>query len=548
MLRKALQVNTYDAEVNYLYALANIRLNKVADAIDGFSVAMQSPLYASIAAEQIAYIYINQDCTEKALDFIERSLQYNPQNIGALQAQLVLYRVNGKVEQAKKAIEVFLSKDPLNDVALYEQALLAGGINTQKKLSTKIINEYWYKNYQYLARFYQKMGQIDTAIKILQIAPIHPILQYEQAYLLHLSGKEEQAKVVLNLAEMGSPSLIFPNEIKDEALYQWVQSTGYSAWKAHYFLALLYLNFERKEEAQKAFNMCDMKPDFYAFYLTRGLQTQQESDFLKAIALAPKRFVAYQEMAKWYLNQKLPKKAVTILESYRKQAKDNSYINLLLAKAYLEAKQYNSGIRLMNQTKVLPNEGSIEGRNVWRETHLLYAIQWIEKGKLKKAKHNISEAKRWPENLGVGKPYNDSLDERLEQLLLSYITDLDKEKQVLHTAIQQHSLSQQPDACVNIFTVLLRHKAGQNTYAKKYFQTWKISSPTSQGRRWAEAIYNGEKDKAKRIIAEPLVYPTTLPFQILFEDRDLKIIKENYQVFEKIIESFKGHIYSKSAN
>ncbi|WP_431213438.1 hypothetical protein ACQ86N_00410 [Puia sp. P3] len=80
--------------------------------------------------------------------------------------------------------------------------------------------------------------------------------------------------------------------------------------------------------------------------------------------------------------------------------------------------QYEAAIGLMKALRVLPNEGASQGRNVWRETHLYAAIDALEIEDYATAAEYIRSARDWPENIGVGRPYD--VDERLEDLLAWY--------------------------------------------------------------------------------------------------------------------------------
>ena len=67
--------------------------------------------------------------------------------------------------------------------------------------------------------------------------------------------------------------------------------------------------------------------------------------------------------------------------------------------------------------QVIPYEGSIEGRRLYREAHLMLAVEALRKGDARGAQREIDAARLWPENLGAGKPYPADVDERLEDFL-----------------------------------------------------------------------------------------------------------------------------------
>ena len=63
---------------------------------------------------------------------------------------------------------------------------------------------------------------------------------------------------------------------------------------------------------------------------------------------------------------------------------------------------------------ILPFEGATIGRELYHEAELMQAIDNMAVKKYAAALAYIDNAKKWPENLGVGKPYAGNLDERLE--------------------------------------------------------------------------------------------------------------------------------------
>ena len=67
--------------------------------------------------------------------------------------------------------------------------------------------------------------------------------------------------------------------------------------------------------------------------------------------------------------------------------------------------------------QVLPNEGSYAGRAVYRAANLYQAMDQFSKHRYDAALKSIKASEEWPENLGVGKPYDDQIDKRLEDYL-----------------------------------------------------------------------------------------------------------------------------------
>lgn len=74
-----------------------------------------------------------------------------------------------------------------------------------------------------------------------------------------------------------------------------------------------------------------------------------------------------------------------------------------MANAYSIARHPQDAVRLLEGIVILPNEGSLAGRNIWREANLNCAIQMIKSGQYRAALKQIRMARLWPEKLGRGK-------------------------------------------------------------------------------------------------------------------------------------------------
>ena len=90
---------------------------------------------------------------------------------------------------------------------------------------------------------------------------------------------------------------------------------------------------------------------------------------------------------------------------------------MMLAKCLLLTNEYKACIDLLNKTTILPYEGATDGRQLYRQAWLMLAVQQMQSKKYSAALTSIGTARLWPENLGVGKPYEEDIDSRLENYM-----------------------------------------------------------------------------------------------------------------------------------
>ena len=90
---------------------------------------------------------------------------------------------------------------------------------------------------------------------------------------------------------------------------------------------------------------------------------------------------------------------------------------MLYANALLLNKKYSTADAFLTKLNILPFEGATGGRQLYHEAKLMLAVAEIKRKQYKKALQFIAGARSWPTNLGVGKPYQEDIDERLEDWL-----------------------------------------------------------------------------------------------------------------------------------
>jgi hypothetical protein len=101
-----------------------------------------------------------------------------------------------------------------------------------------------------------------------------------------------------------------------------------------------------------------------------------------------------------------------------KKHKDNPNIGIQYVIALINNNQYANSLKLLEGMNILPFEGASEGKVVYDQACLFLAMDQIKAKKYPNAIKMIDKSKQWPENLGVGKPYD--VDTRIQDYLNAY--------------------------------------------------------------------------------------------------------------------------------
>jgi hypothetical protein len=181
----------------------------------------------------------------------------------------------------------------------------------------------------------------------------------------------------------------------------------------------------------------------------------------------------------------------------------------------------------MKALNVLPNEGASEGRNVWRETHLHAAIAAIVRGEHERAGAYIRAAREWPENMGVGKPYD--VDERLEDYLECYLGRTAEEAVKERIASFREKYPSWPVGSGDLLTLLALREQGKMEAFERGRQAWLPREDERLQIRWCNAFLDGDEELLERMALEKMSPPAILPYEIPYEDRAFELIRKMHQ-------------------
>lgn len=396
---KALAIDAYDPQANYISGLAAWKMGKVYDAMDRLEIAALTSELRSAACTKLAEIHFSLGEKDLAAEYARKSLVGNAYDMTSLQ---LLYQCTEDPEVLKQ-IE---SLDPLSHFPAAEKVL--AGKMTAEEMDESIFEEMKWQNYLEFASWYHSIGLDKKALAILDASKVrNALLSIWSAWL---KGDTEAVKA----AENESIEFVFPFRAESYAPLKWAVENG-GGWRSRYLLAMLSDFLGNKEEAKALVSGNDS--DYAPYYSYRYSLTGERSDVEKARELDPQEWRYVRDLTMKFLQEKDAKKAVEVVAPYWNKHKDNVHVADPYVQALMADGQWAKADKVMAGMVVLPFEGQSATHDMYRNIKLELARQALGKKQYKQALKYVDEARLWPTHLGVGKPYDYLIDTSREDAL-----------------------------------------------------------------------------------------------------------------------------------
>jgi hypothetical protein len=409
-----------------------------------------------------------------------------------------IYRLQNNKEQAEKILDTLQLYDPLNHFARFEKYLWQPTTENKARFTGLIKNEMPQETYLELAIWYFNIGRKEEAAKILQLSPANAEVLCWQSFLENKPLNPDQLH----------PDLVFPFRSETaEVLKTLIQKNDY--WLLKYHLALIQWSYDNISLAKQLFEACGNMPDYAPFYAARAKfnmkndSSQVLSDLQQAAKLDKHQWRYGNGLVNYYLSQKQYEQALKVAKEYQDQFPANYIIGMVYAKTLVLNKQYNTANTVLKTIQILPNEGATEGRQLYKENQLMLALDEMEKKNYKKALQYIAASKQWPENLGVGKPYAEDIDERVEEWLAyeNYTRQGNEQaaRQVLNEILAFEPYKNENGnvfpSVKNLVTAWALQKTGKPDEAEKFLRHWIEKEPENNLAKWTINAYTGNYSK-----------------------------------------------------
>ena len=471
---KALAVDTYDPLANYFWGLSSEKTGSDADALDGFSVATLSPEFRKAAWLRIAYLNIRKKNWKEAENLISKCVDGYPMDENAIVVKALIDRKHGKSASAINSLNELLAVDPLNHFAQFEKYMITGAGADKDDFVKYIRQEMPHETFIEMAIRYYEWNMEEESLRILNLAPVHPMVQLWQAWLLDRAGKKSESDNKLMLAMAASPELVFPFRPEMTELFSWA-SRQKPDWKWSYYKALILWQNNQVEAAKSIFDSCGTQPDFVPFYLAKAELFRSDSlaaraALEKAYQLDPQQWRTGYRLAQYYIsNNRLSDARVVTAKNYK--VHPSSFITgLQYAQVLKLVGLYSDALDVLARLQMLPAEGDVNAHSLFRETNILMALEYMKTGKWKKAVVSLNQAETWPENLFSGEPY--LADNRTTKFLRAYCFSRLKIQPEVDKAFADISSYKNPDGWTsNLGNRLTEIIAGGSRDYKKIAET-----------------------------------------------------------------------------
>ncbi|MFC2125384.1 DUF5107 domain-containing protein [Bacteroidota bacterium] len=492
-LYRVLRQNTYHADANYLAGITYRAKGEFVDALESLGWAARSMKYRSSAYVQMAEIFLRNRDYKQGKYYANKALDFNKYNISAYQVLAIISRNEENESEFLNVLNSLREIHPLSHFARFEKFLNSGTDAAKKEFLSGITNEFPEEIHLELAITYHKLGLTDEAIQVLSTGPECVKNQLWLAYLYQTINPLKSRSYMDQCLE-SSPEFVFPYRIETLKMLEWATNLK-DSWKLNYYLALNYQAIGRDIEAAEILTSCGGDPDYWVFYLVRAeIEMDPEhrlADIKEAFDLAPEVWRTSNRIVRHFVNNQEYDHALEYAEKAFTKFPDNNTIGFIYAKSLLYNGKYEKCIEILNNMNILPFEGSFESRLVFEDAHIHRALELIEKKDFNRSINVLMNALEWPENIGVGKPYDP--DERRQHYLLAYCYQqqnnesestafLKKVTSYTQTTLQKHSPN-------HILGLLAMRKLGLTGEAGKMMKSVQEKDPKDTDlNEWLTAV------------------------------------------------------------
>jgi tetratricopeptide (TPR) repeat protein len=399
---RALSVNTYDYEANYLDGLASFALGDLETAKERLGLAAYSPAYRSPAMVMIAKARMRAGHWNEARAAAERCLRADPMNPDAHLIRIASLRMAGDKTRAAASARLLLVQWPLHHAANWElERLGVAGVD----FLSGIRNELPLETIIDVAGWYEEAGLVEDALALLALAPKHPVARIRAAYLLSRADREQDASAHLAAAAELPVDGVSPFRRESRPALMWAAEKG-GSWKFKYLAAVFLASAGEDSVADALLDECGEQDDLVLrlFRASRREGSARLADLLAARKFSDSWRVG-NALAKYYQSVEDAEAMLEVTSAFTPRHPNVQSMKLLHATALLLAERIPECCQYLEGVTILPAENSGNARDIWVKAWTAAAREALKRADIPACDEALRKLSEWPENIGAGKPY-----------------------------------------------------------------------------------------------------------------------------------------------
>ena len=410
LVRKALAVDTYDPDANYIDGLLALAAGDAGTARERLGLAAFSPKLRSAALATSARISLAEGDWGQADALASDALRCNDANVDAMAARIAATRRRGDAQKAAGMAEAALKRMPLCHLFAHELWLCGGA-----DFTLSIRNELPERTLTELACWYMASGLDSEAAALFDRARGSIVASTLAACLAHSMGDEARAKEKLAEAASLPVGFDFPFRRETMAALEWAAKASHS-WKFRYLAAVFCASHGREADADAWLDIPDGVIDDPAALLFRASRRKGEAAVRDVRAAKRLRddwriglafYRAYAEAEDWAA-------ARDSLREYTRRFPGKLGLEINYARALVKTGENAEAVAFLETIYALPSEIGENPMKIYQEALGNLADAALAKGDEAAARKYVEKALSYPESIGAGRPY------RIDHLLDSW--------------------------------------------------------------------------------------------------------------------------------
>lgn len=416
--------NPYDGEPYYNLGWSKKIQGDNDGAYDAFFKATWNAAWQDASYMGLAQIDMLRGDYETGLEHIERSLTRNWLNHKGRQLKVSFLRKLGEYKKAKNVVDESLNMDAFNMGCHFEKYLLfrLEGRSEQAetvKVSIKEMMRGAVHSYLEYAIDYAVAGMYHEASDFLRFVTedtkqVYPMVFYALGYFASLSGDKDAACGYYKEANLMSPEYCFPNKLEEVLMLQDAMKVCPEAAKTSYYLGNFWYNVRQYDDAIACWEDSLSKDDTYptvlrnlslAYYNKRGDSAKALKALEKAFVLDTTDARILMELDQLYKKMQYSHQVrLDILEKYIALVEQRDDLCIERITLCNQLGKYRKAYDLINNRKFHPwegGEGKVTGQYVLCRLEL--AKLAISEKRYEDAIDLLCEIEKYPDNLGEGK-------------------------------------------------------------------------------------------------------------------------------------------------